>query len=140
MITYDNDDSSDAYYKYTICEDSKGKHCEDDGYLYPSSPKDDETVKVECDPHDERYITVTKYSSKDKKISSVEGMAKCIYVRREIRDLTDDDRDAALDAMYEMWDTSESKGSEKYGENYHSSTYFVEAHHFNAAWQDGESS
>jgi hypothetical protein len=40
--------------------------------------------------------------------------------------------------MHEMWKTSEKKGNKKYGDNYHSSTYFVEAHHFNAAWQDGD--
>ena len=138
VIKFDEDDTSDAYYKYTICEDSKGKHCEDDGYLYPDSPDDDVPVTVTCDPHDERYITVTKYSSKDKEITSIQGTALCIYVRREIRDLSDDDRDAALDAMHEMWTTSEKTGSKKYGDNYHSSTYFVEAHHFNAAWQDGD--
>jgi hypothetical protein len=43
-----------------------------------------------------------------------------------------------MDAMFTLWSTKEEDGQEKYGENFHNSTYFTSAHDFNAAWQDAD--
>jgi len=140
VVFDDEDDTKNAYYSFSICSTKKFSSSKCDvGYLYSSSKKSDVTPSISCSPHDDMYVTVTKYDKNDNVIAETDTVsAKCIYIRRELRQLTDDDRDAALDAMYEMWEVSESTGQKKYGDDYHASTYFTEAHHFNAAWQDGD--
>eukprot|EP00595_Chromulina_sp_UTEXLB2642_P002269 CAMPEP_0196763506 /NCGR_PEP_ID=MMETSP1095-20130614/4234_1 /TAXON_ID=96789 ORGANISM="Chromulina nebulosa, Strain UTEXLB2642" /NCGR_SAMPLE_ID=MMETSP1095 /ASSEMBLY_ACC=CAM_ASM_000446 /LENGTH=479 /DNA_ID=CAMNT_0042116881 /DNA_START=795 /DNA_END=2234 /DNA_ORIENTATION=+ len=43
-----------------------------------------------------------------------------------------------MDAMYELWVHSDEEGKAKYGENFLSSSYMTNFHHFNAAWQDSD--
>jgi hypothetical protein len=50
------------------------------------------------------------------------------YVRREIRSLTDDDRNAVLDTMQTLWTLSDAQGQVKYGQKYHSAAYFAYEH------------
>eukprot|EP01035_Chromulina_nebulosa_P019559 gene19559-25459_t len=59
----------------------------------------------------------------------------CMYVRREIEALTDDDLADTLDALHAMWEYSDEEGQALYGKKFHSASYFSEAHHFNSAWQ-----
>ena len=97
-------------------------------------------VNFACTPlEDEFSITVNELSSQnDAVLRSSSGFALCMYVRREIRTLTDTDRDALMDAMYAMWSTNEAVGQATYGKDFHSSTFLLEFHFFNAAWQDGD--
>ena len=55
-----------------------------------------------------------------------------------MRDLTSDDLSSTLDIMYKLWEVSEEEGQELFGENFHSASYFSEAHNFNAAWRDAD--
>lgn len=61
-----------------------------------------------------------------------------MYVRREIRALSDADLNTFLDAAYKMWDMDLEEGRSIFGENYKTNAYLVEFHHFNAAWQDAD--
>jgi hypothetical protein len=69
---------------------------------------------------------------------SLTGKALCMYVRREIRDLSDQDLSATMDSMYALWTSSMEDGQAKYGQWFKNSTYFASAHDFNAAWQDAD--
>lgn len=53
---------------------------------------------------------------------------ECMYVRRELRQLTAEDKGRLLDAMHEISVTSTSEGKEKYGSNYRHLDYFVGVH------------
>jgi len=130
------DTDTKSHWEYTVCN-SKGSKCSK-GTYYPASTKKTDDVTIKCEAGDEYEIVVVKYDKSGEEQYTVKGDALCMYVRREIRTLTSDDLDATMDAMYLLWTKSESKGQAKYGDNYHSSTYFTEAHHFNAAWQDGD--
>jgi hypothetical protein len=123
-------------------------------------------IKMACSPYDEMDITISSYEN-SKLISTSTGTAVCMYVRREIRSLTESDREAMLDAMHTLWVVSENEGNlqsikavgllfvnlhwpdfthasfffsgrELYGSNYHDATFLLEFHHFNAAWQDAD--
>ena len=133
---------SDAYYSYTICPvnvaDATNSECYE-GIHSTSTTISSTSVNVECSPYDEYSIEVSEVSYSTKEVQKTSfGYLLCMYVRREIRELTDDDRDRLMDAMHEMWATDELKGQTTYGEDYHSSTYLLEFHFFNAAWQDGD--
>jgi hypothetical protein len=43
-----------------------------------------------------------------------------------------------MDAMYTLWSVNDDDGQKLYGNDYHSIDYFIEAHHFNAGWQDAD--
>ena len=52
----------------------------------------------------------------------------CRYVRREMRSLSAEDRDAYLDAMREIYELSDAAGRARYGANFRSGAYFTAKH------------
>lgn len=54
----------------------------------------------------------------------------CRYVKRELRSLTEDDRDAFLDAAVALWDLDIDTGREKYGDRFTTISEFVLLHAF----------
>jgi hypothetical protein len=83
-------------------------------------------------------MNVYVYNINDEIIDSWSGRAMCLYVRRNIEDLIDDDLSLTMDAMSTMWELGEEEGQEIYGEKFHSSKWFAEAHMFNAAQRDAD--
>lgn len=128
------------YYMYTVCESSDDSIC-DHGFLHNSDVSRTTPVNIECDPDDatDFEVSVTAYSENDEILGKTSFLALCQYVRREIRALSSDDLASTLDAMYAMWVYDDDDGQEKYGINYHSNSYMVDLHFFNAAWQDAVS-
>jgi len=61
-------------------------------------------------------------------VLTVEGEAACKYVRREIRTLTDDDRESFLDALKEVYSVTQDEGEEKYGGAFRSIASLIEEH------------
>ncbi|KAH8062373.1 hypothetical protein JL722_3290 [Aureococcus anophagefferens] len=57
----------------------------------------------------------------------------CRYVRRELRDLTDFDRNAYFDAMEVVYTTEQELGVKLYGENFKSAAWLVREHLYGAA-------
>lgn len=70
-------------------------------------PEDAVTISFSCSPYDKYNITVVEYDSNSEVVTTTSGLALCMYVRREIRYLTDTDLDTFLDAAYTLWDVSE---------------------------------
>ncbi len=142
LYLYDFKASDDGYvYEYEICNDKNSVNIYGDDILCVNGEyhSDDDIVAayVECSPFDTLSITV--YEKLDNVIvSSTTGTLLCQYVRREIRSLTDNDLQETMDAMHELWVTSEDEGQELYGEDYHSQVYFTEAHTFNAGQIDAD--
>lgn len=139
MILYvpDYATDSDNYFRYSICKPAGDGDCVR-GYM---SNTEVSATNMACSPYDEYLITIKEYvphSDDDDYLRAMSGTAVCLYVRRELRNLNDDDLGITMDAMYALWSTAEEVGQSKFGANFHNSTYFVEAHHFNAAWQDGD--
>jgi len=133
--------SSSSVYSYKVCPVSSNSESDCASGVYDSNDSSKSTyVKVECSSWDEYSFTVSSYaiSTDEDPQDSYSGYAICMYVRREIRDLTTEDLIATMDAMFTLWSTKEEDGQEKYGENFHNSTYFTSAHDFNAAWQDAD--
>jgi hypothetical protein len=65
-------------------------------------------------------------------IHTVASNVECIYIRRELRDLSTDDLDAFLTAFHTLSSVSTEEGRATYGSNYHSLDHFVQMH-LNAA-------
>ena len=129
-----------TYLRYTVCTDEERPECTY-GTLYfgNSTDKQSSNVYIECVPYSVFTINVMEYDiSKGMLVNEATGYAMCMYVRREIRSLSADDLEATMDAMYALWEYDESAGQGLYGDDFHSSTFLLEFHHFNAAWQDAD--
>jgi hypothetical protein len=94
-------------------------------------------VKFECKPHDVLNISVTAYNE-GVHLESYYGLAICMYIRREISSLTPDDLASHVKMMFELYSTESKDGKDSYGDNFEASSYLVNAHHFNTAWQDAD--
>lgn len=129
------DDS--VYYKYSVCSLDNGDECYFGSMSLDSSTSQD--ITVECEPFQKYIISIQQYNIATNELEMDDsGIGLCIYVRREVRTLSAEDVSVLMDAMYTMWSVSEKDGQELYGEDYHDSTYLLEFHHFNAAWQDAD--
>jgi len=130
----------DASYKfrYTACEVVSSVVSDSCSFgEYSSSAS--RTLELDCEPFDEYELTVTQYdTSTDEVLGTSSGRALCQYVRRDIGSLTDDDLQTAMDAMYTLWSVSDGEGKKLYGNNFHTSLFFAEAHLFNAAQRDAD--
>lgn len=130
--------SSDAYYYFTICSVDTPTDCVA-SYKYSNGEATSSPINIACTPFSDFLVTVLEYStSSNTLLRTSDGLAKCIYVRREIRTLTDSDLSNTMDAMFSMWTTAELEGQKIYGNKFHSSTFLLEFHFFNAAWQEGD--
>jgi hypothetical protein len=126
-----------VYYEYSICDSNDVGHCYDG--LYHPGTNDDLSVAIDCSPHSDYIIYVNEISSStDEIVRTNEGMGKCLYVRREIRSLRGLDLERTMDAMFTIWSVNEMEGQRLFGPKYHSSTFLLEFHYFNAAWRDSD--
>lgn len=136
LLSIENfDPSSDNTYTLDICRKDicySGSVYLDEGKIVHDS------VVVPCVPPEVLSVTVKRLSTLGRVLSNFTGSGICTYVRREIRDLTEEDLSATMDAMYALWTTSDEDGQQKYGEDFHNITYLLEMHHFNAAWRDAD--
>ena len=59
-----------------------------------------------------------------------------MYVRREIRSLSEEDREAFLSSALTLWTVGDEEGKAKFGsEQYRSVSFLLKYHHFNAGQQ-----
>jgi hypothetical protein len=130
-------DSSVNSYKYSLCSTSSTSTCYS-GEYFPEDVDSSTGVTVPCDSFDEFNVEVTAYDSNGVVLTYTEGSAVCMYVRREIQSLTQEDLKSTMDTMYTLWTTPEEEGQQLYGENYHDADYFTAAHDFNAAQPDAD--
>jgi hypothetical protein len=162
LYVSDYGDTSGTYFTYKVCEQSatgatKASSCVS-GTLSNNDVTETASVNVGCTPFAKYSLVATEVNeATGESVRSLKGDAVCMYVRREIRDLTESDLAKTMDAMYALWGTDEETGQKQYGEKFHNAAYcktpFVflfysdvlkfivavaEAHHFNAAWQDGD--
>jgi len=128
----DKEYNPDYVYDWTLC--NTDQVCEG-GYI---SGSETTSATTSCSPFDVFSLTVTEANSNGVPLRSTTVNVMCMYVRREIGSLTESDLSETMDAMYTLWSTQETDGQTLYGDNYHSASYFLEAHHFNAATQSSD--
>lgn len=135
-VVYNGETDSSLYFKYAV---TKGKEQSYSGKFFGTgaSARDENFFSVTCNPYDAVEVKIKIYKAKSY-YSSVNLKAVCMYVRREIRELTESDLAAAVNAMYVMWTLTSKGGKVTYGKNFNSALYFAELHDFNAAWRDGD--
>ena len=131
--------TSSNYYRYQLCpEDVAGADCYY-GVLAVNKNVINEEVDIDCEAYDVYTVVIKEYSTAtNSETNNYEGRAQCMYVRREVRALSNSDLSLTMDAMHTLWSTSEDEGQEIYGEDFHSAGYLLKIHHFNAAWQDSD--
>ena len=140
-INQDNNYNNIQYYSYSICLKSSSSTTTTScvsGIMFINSNNNDVYVTIQCNPHDEYEIKLTGYDENNDILSTGTGNAICFYVRREVRELNEDDLNNIMDAMYTLYSTSDDEGLLKYGNNFHSNSYFVSLHDFNSAWRDAD--
>ena len=139
LVVMDWTDSS-IYYKYIVCkaEDTFKANCQE-GTVSLDKSISNVNINIPCSPYDEYITEVYGYNAKTYQlISTSYGTGLCLYVRREIRQLSSDDLSQAMDAMYTMYTVSDEVGEELYGDTYKPSSYLLGFHHFNSAWQESD--
>eukprot|EP01035_Chromulina_nebulosa_P020764 gene20764-26924_t len=134
---YSSDDL--YYYHYRLCSEDEPTDCAS-GLHFPDDSTKSTSVNIQCSPYDKYTLTVNALSYEREVISSKSGIAKCLYVRREIRDLTDKDLDATMTAMHELWAYDSETGKEIYGDDFISAKNLLEMHYFQASWRDTDHS
>ena len=135
LITATGDDLTEKqyYHKYTICNDATEECITGFDYV--------DDFSFGCDALNDTFsVSIEQYDTFNDQLTgrTSEGALLCMYVRREFRDLTDEDMGKTMDAMYTMWTTSEDEGKAIYGDDYHNYDYLLEFHYFNAAWMDAD--
>ena len=58
------------------------------------------------------------------------------YVRRELRDLTDEDRQGYLGALHQLYTTEQEAGTKMWGPDFKNAAWFVKTHLYGAAKRD----
>lgn len=136
MVLHVDTDSENVYkYKFVVCPklattDSECVWGELNNVNY-------EAITIACTPHDIYNVTIYQQDIDQNMVVFFE-YAMCLYVRRELRNLTLSDRDQIFDAMYLLHVTSEEEGQRLYGEHFHNSTFFLRAHYFAASFRDSD--
>lgn len=128
----------DYYYYFEACSSSDTSSCYSGSLKTVDNKLDYGSITVSCNAFDVYDVTVSVMDSADEVDSLVNGQVMCMYVRREIRSLTEDDLTGTMDAMYKLWSTDEETGQHLYGDKFHNITYLIQMHHFNAAWRDAD--
>jgi len=89
-------------------------------------------------------VEVVAFDQDGVKVGSLGTTAHCVYVKREIRSLTEEDRENFLDAMFTMWKVGTKKGRETYGNDYTGLDRFTSVHAYQATgdikcdhWHEG---
>ena len=106
--------------------------------------KNDETptlasaITITCSPHEILTLTVTELLPDGSKVQYPSTNLVCMYVRREIRSLSEDDLATLMDSMHQLWSLDDVKGQELYGTNFRSASYLTALHQFNADGQDAD--
>lgn len=129
------------YYKWSLCPSGEmnKKYCTYGQYSPYGYPSASETANVSCAAYDEYDIYVTEYDAVTGDMLRISaGTGLCLYVRREIRSLTESDLDNVLDAMYALWAYEQEEGQEIYGRDFNNQAVLLKFHHFNSAWQDAD--
>lgn len=133
-------DVSTATYKFEVCSTNSEKMATQqvECQTGESAGGKSSTVSFGCSTGDELTIKVSQYGADKMFVQTATGKAICKYVRREMRDLSETDLNAYLDAAKVVYTVEEEEGRLKYGSNYHSNSYLHKFHFFNAAWQDAD--
>lgn len=139
MIKSGGSDDSSVYYSYTATSDSDSSQVYSATY-YPSDANSTTALTIDCEPYSTYSILVSEYSSDGDLIDSTTGSAMCMYVRREIRSLTDSDLFDFMDAMAVLWFTDKETGQSLYGDDYISGSNLLEVHYFQSSWPDSDHS
>lgn len=126
-----------SYFSFVVIGDGRKQLYK--GSIETNDAKKSNPFAVDCSPYEELTITIVAIGKDNAQIGATTMLsAVCMYVRREIRELTDDDLDRSIEAMYKIWSVNEEEGQELYGENFHDVSWFASMHDFNAAWQDAD--
>jgi hypothetical protein len=129
QVNITNDSTGESYYKYIICDETTSSCV--------NGINEETTFSFSCTPHISSYsVVVEQYSKTTGKSSGLltEGRLLCMYVRREFNSLTEDDLEKTMEAMWKLWDLDDEEGQKIYGDDFHSYSYLLDFHYFNAGW------
>lgn len=140
MYLYVSDISSlqSSYSKlsFTVCPEdtsvSYGSGCQSG--IYSLKADKSSLFTTGCAPP--HVFSVNIYADSDEPLHSFRAV--CMYVRREIRSLSDQDLNATMDAMAVMWNTPQTVGKMLYGNDFNNITYFTLAHYFGASHREAD--
>ena len=129
--------ASSSKYHFTVCPSDETQPCES-GLKNDETPTLASAITITCSPHEVLTLTVTELLPDGTKVQYPSTNLVCMYVRREIRSLSDDDLATLMDSMHQLWTLDDVTGQELYGTNFRSASYLTALHQFNADGQDAD--
>eukprot|EP01038_Epipyxis_sp_PR26KG_P004342 gene4342-6145_t len=130
---------SSRNYEYTICDSKETKTCISGSTKYSSTSEySASSFKFSCSPHEKFSLAVKEFDENGQLLTEDDSTAVCMTVRREIRDLSNEDLKSFIIASHEMYELSDQEGQRLYGPEYRSNSYLLQYHFFNAAQQDSD--
>lgn len=137
MNLYASSPTSESYYRYNLCLESDMETCYT-GYYYPSEDSSkSSSVIVPCEAFEDYSFVIDEFSRVTEDwLTSTSMKAKCMYVRREIRYMTDEDVALTMDTLFQFYNLSSEDGKELYSDEYVSALDLMELHYFHASWAD----
>ena len=108
LLTVYKSNQEAVMYTYNVC-DTTSASCYAGTYTVDSDEQI--TINVPCKAYDQYTLNVQALDSSSNVILSTTTSAICMYVRREIRELSDDDLSATMDAMHTLWTTTDVEGT-----------------------------
>lgn len=125
MNLYSSAPNSNSYYRYTLCVETD---CYS-GYNYPSDATKSSSVTVPCEAFQDYSFIIDEFSlTDDSWLTSTSLLAKCMYVRREIRKMTDEDVAMTMDTLLAFYNATSNDSV--------SALDLMELHYFHASWPD----
>jgi hypothetical protein len=73
-------------------------------------------------------ITINAVDETNTIVATYTTLLICKYVKREVRTLTVEDREAFLDAFHALWEYGQEEGVAKFGDKYTAMETLVAAH------------
>lgn len=125
-------------FKFKVCSSTDSTNCQSGVRSYDADTNTAAStiINFDCKPYDIFDVTVEEMDSDHKTIvAESSGKAVCLYVRREIRSLSSEDREAFLSSAHTLWTLSDEQGKSQYGSSFHSVSLLLKYHHFNAGQQ-----
>lgn len=121
--------SPDSTFQLRICDSSNS--CQ----IYSSSSN---SLNFGCTAYAQLDMELTEYDKYENVLSVTTDKAICLHVRRDMRTLTQSDRDDFFDALYIIYSTDQTAGEAKYGSNFFGHMSFLQLHFYHGAMRNAD--
>lgn len=128
-------DLVEPYREVTMCLSGLAKHCESCEFSWEINNQESREIHANASTENMKTVftvlgkyTVNVIVHTSSSLQTYQSQIICKYVRRELRTLFPEDREAYFESSKVIWDTSTTDGQKLYGDRFQGIEYFVREH------------